>query len=288
MSSMPPPSDEPILPPFATPTTRHEATILLAERPELYVVNGGTDAMVGVNDGRTNVAGWLSLRRVAELGRIVADEHSLVLGAGITFAEIEALLADSVPSLAAAARTVGSPQIRRAGTLGGNLATASPAADAVPPLLCCDAHVELASCDGVRRVPLEEFATGPKRTVRRPDELITAVHLHALGGFDAFAKVGTRNAMVISVCSIAARLDPASGVARVAIGSPAPSVRRVHDAEPALLDPGAADAFAAEVVRGASPIDDARASATYRRHALGVLARRTHARLWRTAGEVAA
>lgn len=283
-------------PPVAAPTTLAEAATVLAERPELYVVNGGTDVMVAVNDGSTIVDGWLSLRRIAGLDVIRADldgagdddRGAAVIGGGATFAEIERQLATMVPSLAAAARTVGSPQIRRAGTLGGNLATASPAADSVPPLLCCDAEVELVSTAGTRTIPLEEFMTGPKRTVRRPDELIGAVHLHQLGGVDAFAKVGTRNAMVISVCSLAARLDPAASVARVAIGSAAPTVRRVHDAEAALLDPGAGDDFAAAVERGASPIDDARATAAYRRHALGVLARRTHARLWRSIGGAAA
>lgn len=275
-------------PPVVSPTTVDEAVTSMAERPELYVVHGGTDVMVAVNEGRTEVAGWLSLRRLRELARIERDGEAVTLGAGVTFAAIERDLAACTPGLAAAARTVGSPQIRRAGTVGGNIATASPAADSVPALLCHDAEVELRSRAGTRWVPLEQFTTGPKRTVRRDDELITAVHLPSTGGIETFAKVGTRNAMVISVCSLAARLDPARGVARVAIGSVAPVVRRVRTAEAALLDREAADEFAAEVVGAASPIDDARASAAYRRHALGVLARRAHARLWRDVAEVVA
>lgn len=265
--------------PVSIPTDLTEAVTTLAEQPELHPVHGGTDVMVGVNAGSRSVAGWMSLRRIDGFEQISGD--GLLLGAGVRFADIERELSDRVPSLAAAARTVGSPQIRRAGTIGGNLATASPAADSVPPLLCHDAEVGLTSTAGTRWVPLDEFAIGPKRTIRRPDELISAVRLASVGGAQTFAKVGTRNAMVISICSLAARLDPASGLARVAIGSVAPTVVRVRAAEPALLDPHGADEFAQLVVTAAAPIDDARGTATYRTTAIGVLARRAHASLWR-------
>lgn len=269
-------------PPVAIPTTLGEAVSILAARPELRPVHGGTDVMVGVNAGSVPSHGWLSLRRVADLDGIDGCDDQLVIGAGVRFAAIEHELIGRVPSLAAAARTVGSPQIRRAGTIGGNLATASPAADSVPPLLCHDADLALTSTLGSRWVPLEEFAVGPKRTIRRDDELITAVRLRSVGGAQTFAKVGTRNAMVISICSLAARLDPSIGLARVAIGSVAPTVLRVRSAEAALLEPSAAEEFAAEVMAAASPIDDARSTARYRTTALGVLARRAHATLWRT------
>ena len=270
------------------PESLDEALSALAARPELRVVCGGTDVMVGVNEGVTDVAGWLSLRRVAELQRLELTERAGLVGSGVTFARLMSETAPSRTALAAAARTVGSPQIRHAGTVGGNLATASPAADAVPPLLCHDSVVELASVRGSRRVPLEHFATGPKRTVRAPDEIIVGVHLGPSGGVETFAKIGTRNAMVISVCSLAARLDLPNGLARVAIGSVAPTVLRVEQAEAALLDARGADDFADVVASAASPIDDARATASYRRHAIGVLARRSHAWLWRSVNEGAA
>lgn len=269
-------------PAVVIPTTLDDALSTLAERPELRPVHGGTDAMVGINAGTSTADGWLSLRRVESLDRIDQHDGQLLIGAGVRFETIEHSLTELVPSLAAAARTVGSPQIRRAGTIGGNLATASPAADSVPPLLCHDAEVGLTSTLGTRWVPLDAFAIGPKQTVRRPDELIAAVRLTSIGGAQSFAKVGTRNAMVISICSLAARLDPSTGLARVAIGSAAPTVLRVRSAEDALLDPTGADAFAAEVRAAARPIDDARSTARYRTTALGVLARRAHAALWRS------
>jgi CO/xanthine dehydrogenase FAD-binding subunit len=269
----------------ASPRSLAEAVAILAERPDLRPVAGGTDVMVGVNAGVTDVTGWMSLRHVAEFRRLALDGNAGLIGAGTTFDELERAAADIRPSLSTASRTVGSPQIRRAGTIGGNVVTASPAADSVPSLLCHDAEVELVSVRGERRIPLLGFATGPKRTVRAPDELVTAVHLGPTGGVESFAKVGTRNAMVISVCSLAARLDPSTGLARVAIGSVAPIVVRVFGAEQALLDAHGADEFAAQVVAAAAPIDDVRATAAYRRHALGVIARRTHAWLWRELDE---
>jgi CO/xanthine dehydrogenase FAD-binding subunit len=262
----------------AIPSSISDATAILAHRPDLRVVCGGTDVMVGVNEGSTPVSGWLSLRKIDELSYLNAARG--LIGASVTFAQIEQQLHLTHRSLADAARTVGSPQIRSAGTIGGNIATASPAADSVPVLLCHDAHIELASVRGVRHVPLDGFAIGPKRTIREPDELITRVHLGTPGGVDSFAKVGTRNAMVISVCSLAARLDPQRMFARVAIGSVAPTVLRAHAAESFLLDPHSAEEFAAQVVAAAAPIDDTRATAAYRRQALRVLALRTHKKLW--------
>lgn len=262
------------------PRTVEEAVALLAARPELTVVAGGTDVMVGVNDGRHQVDGWLSLRRIPDLREITDHGDTLDIGAATTFDDVLRQLAHRTPGLARAARTVGSPQIRSAGTIGGNVVTASPAADAVPMLLCHDAEVELVAAGGARRVDLAEFATGPKRTVLAPGELLRSVRLTSLGGVESFAKVGTRNAMVIAVCSLAARLDVERDIARVAVGSAAPTVVRAREAEAHLLDPRGADTFADVVVASAAPIDDVRATAAYRRHALHVLARRAHAWLW--------
>lgn len=268
-------------PPAIAPHSLAEALTICAADPERVIVNGGTDIMVGVNSGRCDVDRWLSLRNLNELRSVTREDSGrLTLGSGVRFADLAIYGAMIPPALMMAARTIGSAQIRSSGTLGGNIATASPAADSVPPLLCHDAELELRSAGSVRRVPLEEFATGPKSTVLRSDEIITGITLASNGGVEWFAKVGTRNAMVISVCSLAARLDPTQGVGRVAIGSAAPTVRRIPEAEASLLHPHGEMDFAEAVMAACSPIDDQRATANYRRHALGVLARRVHHRLW--------
>jgi CO/xanthine dehydrogenase FAD-binding subunit len=262
------------------PTTIDEAVGILGDRPDLRVVNGGTDVMVGVNAGVSTVTGWLNLRRVDELDRIERTEHGLRIGGGVTFARIERELVDVVPALAMAARTVGSRQIRSVGTLGGNLATGSPAGDSLPPLLVCDTIVEVVSRYGTRSVPLVDFLLGPKRTALADGELVAAVVLSDYAGEQHFAKVGTRNAMVISISSLAARLDRTRGVARVAAGSVGPTALLLEQAQAALLQRDRADEFARIVGESVSPIDDHRATADYRRTSVSVLARRTHELLW--------
>jgi len=191
------------------------------------------------------------------------------LGAGLTYTEaMSEPLRSLLPALAEASRTVGSPQIRNRGTLGGNLGTASPAGDSLPPLLVEDAEVELARVGGSRRLPLEEFLVGPKRNALAPDELIAAVIVRPSGAPQTFMKVGPRNAMVIAVCSLAVSVDQERGELRAAFGSagPVPALVRAPLAE--------ADGFPALVASTASPIDDVRGTAAYRRHALRVLTAR--------------
>ena len=248
--------------------------------PYLRVVNGGTDVMVGVNAGTTNVEGWLNLRRVDELGGIERVDRGLRIGGGVTFAEIESALAQEVPALAMAARTVGSRQIRSVGTIGGNLATASPAGDALPPLLVLDAEVDLVSPRGMRTLRLDEFLVGPKRTALAADELVAAVILTNWSGAQHFSKVGTRNAMVISISSLAARLDVEGGHARAAAGAVGPTALLLREAADLLLQRDGADGFADRVAQEVSPIDDHRATAAYRRASVRVLARRMHHHLW--------
>lgn len=268
------------MPTAILPHDLHEACVARRDHPEHVVVAGGTDLMVGVNEGRRHVPGWISLRRVRDLAGITrTPAGEWQIGAGTTHATLAA--AADLGALALAAATVGGPQIRTAGTLGGNVVTASPAGDTLPALLCLDAMVELRSVDTGRIVGLADFLLGPGRTTLAPDELVARIHLPAPAGVTTFAKVGPRTSMAISICSIAARLDPAGGAARVAVGSVAPTARRVHDAEALLLERTAGDDFAARVVAGSSPIDDHRASAAYRRHALAVVARRVHTNLWR-------
>ena len=141
---------------------------------------------------------------MAELRGWHHENGAVVLGAGLTYTEaMESRLAQLLPALAEASRTVGSPQIRNRGTIGGNLGTASPAGDALPPLLIEGAQVEVASVRGVRVLPLEEFLVGVKRNALVEDELVTAVRVHPVGAPQTFMKIGPRNAMVIAVCSLA-------------------------------------------------------------------------------------
>ena len=192
---------------------------MLAESPETQLLAGGTDFMVEVNFGHRDPRQVVSLRGVAELQGWSRDGDVVTLRAGLTYTEMQqAPLADLLPVLAQAARTVGSPQIRNAGTLGGNLGTSSPAGDALPPLLALDATVVLASRAGTRRVPLAEFVTGPKQNVRRPDEVILAAEVAPARGPQEFVKVGTRNAMVISVASVALVVDADARSVRCALG----------------------------------------------------------------------
>jgi CO/xanthine dehydrogenase FAD-binding subunit len=187
-----------------------------------------------------------------------------------------------------AARTVGSPQIRNAGTLGGNLGTCSPAGDLLPVLVALDATVVLASRGAERRLPFAEFMRGPKQSARRPDELILAVEWEAAGPGQAFLKAGTRNAMVIAVANCALVVDSRRRRVGVGLGSVGPVVIRARTAErfaeslfeaagwerPLRLSDPALQAFGRLAAAAATPIDDVRGSAAYRRHILAVMARR--------------
>src|SRR4051812_13826949 len=234
-----------------------------------HPIQGGTDVMVELNFDRIRPEALLNLNEVEELRGWSRADGIVRLGAGLTYAEaMRGELAELFPALAEASRTVGSPQIRNRGTIGGNLATSSPAGDALPPLLVDAAEVELASVGGTRAVPLDEFLVGPKRNVMHDDELIAAVRVRPSGARQTFMKVGPRNAMVISVCSLAVSVDRERGEIRGAYGSAGPVVGLVR----CPLDEG--DSFAERVAAAASPIDDVRGTAAYRRHALAVLARR--------------
>ena len=249
-----------------TPRTLEEALRLKAERPEAVPIQGGTDVMVELNFDRARPAALLNLNEVAELRGWSRRNGTVWLGSGLTYAEaMERPLAEALPALAEAARTVGGPQIRNRGTIGGNLGTASPAGDALPPLLVCAAEVDLASVRGERTVPLPEFLVGPKQNVLAEDELILGVSVAATDSRQTFMKVGPRNAMVIAVVSLALRVD---GELRAAFGSAGPV--------PTLVRADLADvqSFPQRVAEAASPIDDVRGTAAYRRHALHILTRR--------------
>jgi CO/xanthine dehydrogenase FAD-binding subunit len=275
---------------FIQPTTWEDALAAKAERPAAVPIAGGTDVMVDLNFDRERPEAIVDLTRVPELREWAAENGHIRLGAGVSYARVIAELGDSLPGLALASRTVGSPQIRNRGTIGGNLGSASPAGDAHPPLLAAYAEVELASVRGTRRVPARDFFVAPKQSVLAPDELIAAVHVARAAGPEQFAKIGTRNAMVIAACSFALSLDPAGRRVGTGIGSAGPTPLVAAEAEEFLagvldeagaweggnpLPDSALERFGELVGSAARPIDDVRSTAAYRVHALGVLARRT-------------
>jgi CO/xanthine dehydrogenase FAD-binding subunit len=252
-----------------SPRSLDEALRLKAELPHARPIAGGTDLLVELNFDRVRPEVILNLREVAELSAWSRENGSLRLGAGVTYTELmQAPLADALPALAEASRTVGSPQIRNRGTIGGNLGTASPAGDALPPLLVEGAVVELGSSRGVRTLALTEFLVGPKRNALEPDELVLAVRLDPSRQPQTFMKVGPRNAMVIAVCSLALVADRERGELRAAYGSAGPVAALV------TAPLAQREAFAEMVAAAASPIGDVRGTAAYRRHALRVLAAR--------------
>ena len=167
---------------FLQPRSLPEALAVKAERPEAVAIAGGTDVMVELNFDRHRPEAVLDLTRVPELAEWDRDDGRLRVGAGVTYTRAIAELAGPLPGLALASRTVGSPQIRNRGTIGGNLGSASPAGDCHPPLLATGAEVEVASTAGRRRVPVAEFFTGPKKSALQPDELILAVWVPAASG----------------------------------------------------------------------------------------------------------
>lgn len=280
------------------PTSVDEAVAALAD--DVQVLAGGTDFMVEVNAGRRRPERVLSLGRIVELRtwqHLDGPHPEVRLGARVTYTDLlQPPLAQLLPALAQAARTVGSPQIRNAGTIGGNLATASPAGDTLPVLAALEAVVEVAGPDGVRNIPMAEFVTGVKRNALGPGELIVAVRLPVLRGHQEFRKIGVRNAMVISVASLALAIDHDTRTVRCALGSVGPGPLRATEAEQWLAsemawdgpptahpDPELAGHFGRMVADAARPIDDHRGTAAYRRHAVGVLAERAAAQAMKAA-----
>ena len=276
---------------FHSPDSWREALEVKAAHPGAVPIFGGTDVMVDLNFDRERPEVVLDLTRVPELGEWEEENGLLRVGAGVTYTRIIAELGDELPGLAMASRTVGSPQIRNRGTVGGNLGTSSPAGDALPPLYVSDAEVELASTEGTRRVPVTEFVTGPKRNAMREDELITAFRIPRAEGPQQYAKIGTRNAMVIAVCAFGLALHPEQRKVGACLGSAAPTPVRAREAEEfieGVLDwdsrgevgDSALARFGELVGEAARPINDVRGTAAYRTHAVSVLARRTLRWAW--------
>jgi CO/xanthine dehydrogenase FAD-binding subunit len=233
----------------------------------------------------------VAIDRIDELKELRAADGGVRVGAGVTYTR---MLGEDIGSSAMrqAARTVGSPQIRNTGTVGGNVATCSPAGDTLPVLAALDAKIVLRSASSHRRVPFTEYMTGPKRSVRRRDELVVAVEWDDAGEAQVFMKAGTRNAMVIAIASLALVIDGRRSRVGIALGSSGPTIIRATEAErfaEGLMDEagwgrrrGPSDAalteLGAKVAAAARPIDDVRGTAAYRRHVLSVMAQRAFAR----------
>ncbi|MFG3051688.1 FAD binding domain-containing protein [Kitasatospora sp. NPDC048239] len=282
---------------FLRPASWDEALAVKAEYPTALPISGGTDVMVEMNFDVHRPSAILDLNRITELTEWSNDGDVVRLGASVPYTRIINELSGPLPGLALASHTVGSPQIRNRGGVGGNLGGASPAGDAHPALLAAgrDVFVEAASVRGTRMIPIDEFYVGVKRNSLEQDELIRAVHIPVADGPQQFSKIGTRNAMVIAVCAFGFALHPKNGTVGTGIGSAAPTPRRAVEAEEylqgVLAERGlweSGELLGAEVIQkfgelvkaAASPIDDVRGTADYRRHSLAVMARRTLTWTW--------
>ena len=268
--------------PVFIPSSLTEATQLLSKNPDAHLLTGGTDMMVEVNFNHRHPDTVIALRNIPEFQRWNIDTASglVHIGSSVPYATMEhGDLAKALPALAEAARTVGSPQIRAAGSIGGNLGTCSPAGDSLPVLSALDAVVHLQSESSNRSVSFAEFMVGPKRNSRLANEIITGVSIPITNGWQGYAKVGVRNAMVISVASVCLAIH--DNKVRVALGSVGPTIIRCTESETWInsigltnIDHSLAKEFADHVRAESRPIDDHRSTAEYRRHAVGVLAAR--------------
>jgi CO/xanthine dehydrogenase FAD-binding subunit len=274
--------------PVLIPRNVDELVEVFQANPQAKLLAGGTDYMVEVNLHGRKPDTMISLRKVKELTEwsVRTSQSRITIGAGVPYAEMEVgEIASLVPALAQAARTVGSPQIRAAGTLGGNLGTCSPAGDSLPVLAALNATIHVIGPDGNRDIDFVDFMVGVKKNSLQPSEFVHSVSMPIVDGWQGYAKVGTRNAMVISTASACLVRDSDEGFVSIALGSVGPTIIRAHNAEAwlmkttslragAQLEPSVAQEFGRRVALESRPIDDHRSTADYRRHAIGVLAQR--------------
>jgi len=275
------------------PESLPEALDALADyAPDVAPWAGGTNLQVDMRAGAYRVGNVVGLDRVAGLHDIRQENGSVHLGARVTLADVlrEPLLKEAGPSLVESAWHFAGAPIRNLATVAGNVAYGSPAGDAVPPLMALGAEVMLQSKSGARTVPMEEFFVHVRKTVRQPDELITALRwpVPPTHSAEAFYKLGLRKGDAISVVCVAVQLvrgeDGGCSQARIALGAVAPVVIRAHEAESKLigesLTPSLIGEAAREAAKECSPIDDIRGSAAYRRRMVEVLVRRTVTQAW--------
>jgi CO/xanthine dehydrogenase FAD-binding subunit len=270
------------------PRNVDELVEVFQNHPSAKLLAGGTDFMVEVNLHGRKPDTMISLRQVKELSEwsVRPSQARITIGAGVPYAEMEVgEIARLVPALAQAARTVGSPQIRAAGTLGGNLGTCSPAGDSLPVLAALNATIHVIGPEGNRDIDFVNFMVGVKKNCLQPSEFVHSVSMPIVDGWQGYAKVGTRNAMVISTASACIVRDSDEGFVSIALGSVGPTIIRAHNAEAwlmkttslragAQLEASVAQEFGRRVSLESRPIDDHRSTADYRRHAIGVLAQR--------------
>jgi CO/xanthine dehydrogenase FAD-binding subunit len=270
------------------PRNVDELVEVFQNHPSAKLLAGGTDFMVEVNLHGRKPDTMISLRQVKELSEwsVRTSQARITIGAGVPYAEMEVgEIARLVPALAQAARTVGSPQIRAAGTLGGNLGTCSPAGDSLPVLAALNATIHVIGPEGNRDIDFVDFMVGVKKNCLQPSEFVHSVSMPIVDGWQGYAKVGTRNAMVISTASACLVRDSDEGFVSIALGSVGPTIIRAHIAEAwlmkttslragAQLEASVAQEFGRRVSLESRPIDDHRSTADYRRHAIGVLAQR--------------
>ena len=272
-------------------SSTEEICELLAQDSSRQLLAGGTDFMVEVNYRHRSPSSVITIDQVPELQNWHHDGDSVVVGSCVTYREIErGPLATLVPALAQAARTVGSPQIRNAGTIGGNIGTASPAGDMIPVLSALGAVISLRSSEGRREISLEDLIIGVKETSLRHGEFIESVRVPVLDSPQEFLKVGSRSAMVISVTSLAFITYPKTRSVGIGLGAVNPTPTRAKEAEAFIadhldwesmqVDPSGLDHFKDLVSAASSPIDDHRSVAAYRRKSIGILAQRALTRVF--------
>ena len=270
------------------PQTLREALVCSSANPDAQIIQGGTDLMVEINFNHRKPTDVIALRRVDEIRgySFSTDRSKVIVGSGMPYQKMEhGEIAELLPALAQAARTVGSPQIRAAGSIGGNLGTCSPAGDALPVLSALDAVVNLRTETSSRDVVIHDFMLGVKRNARQPGELIISVTLPIINGWQGYSKVGVRNAMVISVASCCLVVDRSLGSIKVALGAVGPTIIRCRETEQWLakqvdlktissISANLLNEFGDRIANESKPIDDHRSTAAYRRHAVATLSRR--------------
>jgi CO/xanthine dehydrogenase FAD-binding subunit len=277
--------------------SRHVDDVLesLSSVKDATILAGGTDLLVDINFGRIRPSHVVAIDRVEDLKGLSRNGH-VRMGALVTYSRMLETDAGS-PAIQESARTIGSPQIRNAATIGGNLGTCSPAGDTLPVLAALDATIVLRSKAGERRVRFGDFMTGPKKSVRRPDELIVAAEWDDAGAAQTYMFAATRNAMAISIAGLALVVDRARRRVGIGLGSCGPTIIRATEAErfasglfdeigwdrPNRPSDAAAKEFGRLAAAAAKPIDDVRGTAAYRRHVLAVMGARALARV----GEIA-
>ena len=268
---------------FYQPSSLSELLDLLEEGiPDTCLLAGGTDLLVEYRSGARKIGRLIRLSHLSELQDLQCEDGRIKLGAALTHRTVErsSLLREMVPFLVQAAQSIGSPQVRNLGTIGGNLVTASPAADLAPPLLVLEAQLTLKKKSSSREIPLSSFFGGPKRTLLDPQEVVTEISfaLPPENCYQIFYKLGKRNAMAISIASLAALAQAQRGFLReikIAVGSVASTPLRLLHTEELLQGERLTQALLKEASRRAqeevSPISDIRGSAEYRREMVGVL-----------------